>query len=154
DSQTFTTVHFFPSCLSVGGAVCVQDAGENPGPPPPINYAGGFATTCSVVPTVDSTDPFDIKFNFSPSITLPNNGNCQLLFTVNVAERGNTASTPANIQQLASSDGVCGSSLTSSGTGSAQITLTCPPCDDGNVCTADTCNAQTALCQHSTPPDC
>src|SRR5262245_50129503 len=35
DNQTFTTVHFFPSCLSVGGNVCTLDQGENAGPPPP-----------------------------------------------------------------------------------------------------------------------
>src|SRR5258705_12927691 len=97
DSQTFTTVHFFPSCLNVVGGVCAVDQGEVPGPPPPIEYVGSLATDCPVVPTEDTSDPFDIKFNFSPSVTLANSSSCLLTFTVHVAERGSTASTPANI---------------------------------------------------------
>jgi Dictyostelium (slime mold) repeat len=154
DSQTFSVVHFFPSCLSVGGGVCTIDPGENAGAPPPIEFIGSLGTDCSIVPGVDTSNPFDIKFNFVPPITLPNAASCLLTFTVRVAERGDLGSTPTNIRQLSSTDGVCGSSLTSSGTGSAQITLTCPPCDDGNVCTADNCDPATALCTHSTPPNC
>src|SRR5215813_3686258 len=44
DSQTFSTVHFFPSCLSVAGGVCAPDAGEFGGPPPAIEYTGSLAT--------------------------------------------------------------------------------------------------------------
>src|SRR6059036_1770992 len=28
------------------------------------------------------------------------------------------------------------------------------PCDDGNICTLDTCDPTTFLCTFSTPPDC
>src|SRR5262249_22537625 len=54
DSQAFSVLHFFPSCLSVGGGVCTIDQGENAGAPPAIEYAGGFGTDCAVVPTVDT----------------------------------------------------------------------------------------------------
>jgi len=42
---------------------------------------------------------------------------------------------------------VCGVVLLLSG-GSAAFAVDCPPCDDGNVCTFDTCDTTTGTCQH------
>ncbi|HYV20552.1 MAG TPA: hypothetical protein VFC25_16135 [Verrucomicrobiae bacterium] len=155
DNETFSLVDFFPSCLSVSGGVCTIDPGAVPGAPPPIQYAGNLSQgNCPAAPVVDSTNPFDIKFNLSPPYTFPNGGNCTFSFDVMVAEVGSDG-TPANIAQLASTNGICASTLTAQAGGTSAITLTCPVCDDGNACNGlETCNADTAQCVPGTPPSC
>ncbi|HEV8200145.1 MAG TPA: MopE-related protein [Candidatus Polarisedimenticolia bacterium] len=37
--------------------------------------------------------------------------------------------------------------------GSATFAVDCPPCDDGNGCTVDTCDTTTGTCQHAFCPD-
>src|SRR5207247_946773 len=96
DSQTYGTIDFFPSCLSVAGGVCTIDQGETPGPPPPVMFNGGVATTdCPRLPSVDATNPFDVKFTFSPPLNFLNGQQCMITFNVVIAERGDTTSTPA-----------------------------------------------------------
>ncbi len=155
DSQTFTLIDFFPSCLSVVGGVCTLDPGEVAGAPPPIQYAGNLSTgNCPSTPLVDVSNPFDVKFTFSPPAVFNNTVGCTFSFDVLVTERGSNG-TPANIAQLSSTNGVCGSTLTSQAGGTAAITLTCPPCNDGNTCNGvETCNTETAQCQPGTPIDC
>jgi hypothetical protein len=155
DNQVFSLVDFFPSCLSVLGGVCTVDGGATPGAPPPIQYNGNLSQgTCPSLPVVNAADPFDIEFSFVPPYDFANNAGCTFSFDVVVNEPGANG-TPANIQQLATTDGVCGSSLTSAQAGSAAITLTCPVCDDGNSCNGvETCDATTAQCVPGTPLNC
>ena len=154
DNQVFTLIDFFPSCLKVAGGVCALDQGAAAGAPPPIAYAGNFKNVnCPVAPTVNAADPFNIKFNLVPPYDFNNTVGCTFSFDVLVTETGGNGT--ANIQQLASTSGVCGSGLTSSDTGTAAITLTCPPCDDGNACNGvETCNPATAQCVPGTPLTC
>jgi len=155
DSQTFAGADFFPSCLSVAGGVCTLDPGAVPGAPPAIQYAGNLMSLdCPTLPGVNAADPFDVKFTFAPNYTFANGAGCTFAFDVTVMETGSDGS-PANISQLASTNGVCGSSLTSSQSATAAITLTCPVCDDGDACNGiETCNAATAACVPGTPLTC
>jgi hypothetical protein len=157
DNQTFTLADFFPSCLTVAaGGLCTSiDPGAAPGAPPPIQYAGNLSIgTCPSLPSVNAADPFDIKFTFAPAFTFPNGGGCTFSFDVLVTEVGSNG-TPANILQAANTTGVCASTLTSGGGGTSAITLTCPPCDDGNACDGvETCNVDTATCVPGTPIVC
>jgi hypothetical protein len=155
DNQQFTLVEFFPSCLNVAGGVCTLDGGATPGAPPPIQYAGNLSSIdCPNLPTVDDSNPFNVHFSLAPPFDFGNNTGCAFSFDVVINETGGT-STPANIQQLGSTSGVCGSSLTSSAVGTAAITLTCPVCDDGNLCNGtETCDAATAQCVPGTPLNC
>ena len=155
DSQEFTVFDFFPSCTSVSGGVCTPDPGSTAGPPPAIQYAANLSTAnCPTLPVADATNPFDIKFTFTPVVEFVDGQGCTFSFDVLVTETGSDG-TPANIAQLARTDGVCKSTLTSEAQGTAAITLTCPPCDDGNACNGvETCNTETAQCVPGTPLDC
>jgi len=154
DDQTFNLVHFFPSCVSVAGGVCTADPGATPGAPPPVQYAGNLSSNCPADPVPNAADPFDVQFSLAPPYTFANSVGCSFSFDVTIMEVGSNG-TPANIAQLASTDGVCGSSLTSSAVGTAAITLTCPVCDDGNSCNGpETCDAATATCVPGTPLNC
>jgi hypothetical protein len=155
DSQTFTLVDFFPSCTSVSGGVCTSDPGSVAGLPPAISYAGNLSTAnCPTLPSADASDPFDIQFSFAPALDFSDGVGCTFSFDVLVAETGSNG-TPANVAQLAHTDGICDSTLTSEAQGTAAITLTCPPCDDGNVCNGlETCNPDTAQCSPGSPLNC
>src|SRR5262245_19262040 len=155
DRQTFTVIDFFPSCLSVAGGVCTVDPGETAGPPPPIQFNGNLQTAnCPTLPVVDNSNPFVVKFTFVPPVVFPNASGCTFSFDVLVTERGGDG-TPANIAQLANATGECGSGLTSEAGGTSAITLTCPPCDDGNACNGvETCNPDTAQCVPGIPLNC
>ena len=155
DNQVFMLIDFFPSCLNVVGNVCTVDPGFGAGAPPPIAYAGNLTNVnCPVAPTVDTSNPFNIKFNLVPPYDFDNNVGCTFSFDVTVTEAGSNG-TPAAIEQLASTSGVCGSGLTSSDTGTAAITLACPDCDDGNQCNGpEVCNQTTLTCDPGTPLVC
>ncbi|HEV8119866.1 MAG TPA: hypothetical protein VGQ67_02615 [Candidatus Polarisedimenticolia bacterium] len=155
DNQTFTNVDFFPSCTSVSGGVCTPDPGANPAAPPPIQYTGNLAQgNCPSLPVANAADPFDIKFSLTPPYVFADGTSCTFSFDVQVTETGSDG-TPTNIAQLASTDGICDSTLTANAGGTSAITLTCPPCDDGNACNGvETCNTATALCQPGTPLNC
>ena len=95
-----------------------------------------------------------MKFSLAPPYNFANGAGCTFSFDVVVMEIGDNR-TPANIAQLAISDGDCDSGLTSSAVGTAAITLTCPVCDDGNACNGvEACDAATAQCVPGTPLDC
>jgi hypothetical protein len=151
DNQTFTNVDFFPSCTSVSGGVCTPDPGANPAAPPPIQYTGNLAQgNCPSLPVANAADPFDIKFSLTPPYVFADGTSCTFSFDVQVTETGSDG-TPTNIAQLASTDGICDSTLTANAGGTSAITLTCPPCDDGNACNGvETCNTATVMCQQGT----
>jgi hypothetical protein len=155
DNQTFDLIDFFPSCTSVTGGVCTPDPGAVAGAPPPIQFIGNVTTAnCPAVPVANASDPFDIKFALTPAFNFINGAGCTFSFDVMVVERGSDG-TPANIAQLANSNGICSSTLTSSASGTAAITLTCGPCNDGNACNGtETCDAATAQCVPGTPLNC
>ena len=155
DNQVFNLIDFFPACTSVSGGVCTPDPGSVAGAPPAISYAGNLATSdCPSLPIADTSNPFDIQFSFAPALDFGDGVGCTFTFDVLVAETGSNG-TPANIAQLARTDGVCDSTLTSEAQGTAAITLTCPPCDDGNVCNGlETCNPDTAQCGPGSPLNC
>lgn len=155
DNQVFTLIDFFPSCLSVAGGACTVDPGAGAGAPPPIMYAGSLTNVnCPTAPTVDTSNPFNIKFNLVPPYDFANTVSCTFSFNVTVMEAGSNG-TPANIEQLASTSGICDSGLTSDDTGTAAITLACPDCDDGNLCNGtEVCNQTTLQCDPGTPLDC
>ena len=155
DNQVFTLIDFFPSCLSVGGNFCTPDPGAAAGAPPAIRYAGNLTNVnCPTAPTVDDSNPFNIKFNLVPPYDFANEAGCTFQFDVQVMEAGSNG-TPTAVEQLASTAGICDSGLSSDDSGSAEITLACPVCDDGNLCNGpETCNETTLTCVDGAPLDC
>jgi len=126
DNQVFTLIDYFPACTSVSGGVCTPDPGSVAGAPPAISYAGNLATVdCPSLPVADTSDQFDIQFSFAPALDFGDGVGCTFTFDVLVAETGSNG-TPANVAQLARTDGICDSTLTSEAQGTAAITLTCP----------------------------
>ena len=159
-SERVTAFVIQPSCNFTNG-VCVNDPGQDDGNAntPAVEFESLDATTCpgglaGFLPP-DTTDPYAVRLTFVTPQDFAVDTTCSVDITVHVRERG-VAPSLATIGQNYSTDGncLCIPPLPASGAGSTQIVLTCPSCDDGNVCTTDTCNANTLQCEHSTPPNC
>ncbi len=156
--QVVTQVIIRPSCNISGGA-CLPDPGGDDGNPntPAIAFLSLDATTCTgglANITVDSSDPYAIKLNFTTPLTFAPNTSCSVDITLNVRERGNATTTSTIAQQYAT-DGLCQCEpeLTAGGSASSQLILTCPPCST-NFCAPEVCNPTTVQCDAQPLPDC
>jgi hypothetical protein len=157
-SQLVHQVIVQPSCNLVAGA-CVNDPGGDDGDPttPAVEFLSLDATTCTGGLgniTVDSSDPFAVRLNFTVPLSFAPNTGCSVDVTLHVRERGNGTTTNTIAQQY-STDGACqcDPELSSSGATSSQLFLTCPPCST-NFCAPELCNATTVQCDAQPLPDC
>jgi Dictyostelium (slime mold) repeat len=145
-------------------------------PPPPgavpctddgsvIKYRGD-ATITSTCPGATFTTghaasdtPNEVVFTPNVAIMMPANTPtfCQIEFDVEVMGPS-TDGTPTVAEEVtgynaAAGDGMCNNGLSSSGAQSGSIPL-CPPCNDNNACTTETCNNETGQCDTTSTVTC
>src|SRR5207249_2676527 len=157
---TLNRVRFELDCTntSTGSVPCTDDGLV-------IGYNGDatISTTCAGVTWTSghatSGSPNEVVFDASPDIVIPaGSANfCQLEFDVTVLGASNDA-TPNTAEETAGynasqSDGACDNGLASSGAQSGSIPL-CPPCNDNNNCTTESCNADSGQCQTTSTVTC
>jgi len=152
-SMTIARVKLDLDCENGSLGLNCQDDG------PVVSYQGNLETSCPVEFTTTSVPgdllPNQVTFTATDDLTIPADSPdfCSVAFDMRLETRSNDV-TPLFIEQVigidsGTGDAVCDSVPPHAGGASVLSRLRlCPSCDDGNVCTSDSCAPQDG-CRHA-----